>query len=350
MGDTNWAAMPKQMSRKTMTALTRALGELSRQQRRRFAVVLHGGEPLLLGHEQLAFLLAELRSVLPAEYPFSIQTNGILISEEILDACSQFRTSLGVSLDGPRRIHDRHRVDHSGEGTYAKVLEGIARLRNHHDAHFLYTGLLAVIDPTSDPAEVYGFFKESAAPSVDFLYRDGNHSQLPYGKASFQSAEYGRWLTRLLDIYLADPTPIRIRLLDDMIKLVLGRSGAKEGLGASDFGIVIIDTDGSVTKNDTLKSTFEGADRFQQPWSVHTHRLADIANSPEFAMYHTLQRPTASACHSCPNLAICGGGMPVNRWRDENGYENPSVYCTDQLVLISHMRARLTALMEPCRG
>ena len=349
MGDTRWADMPKQMSVETMSTVARALDELSRQQRRRFAVVLHGGEPLLLGPEKLAFLLVQLRSVLSTEYPFSIQTNGMLISEAILDVCSRFHTSLGVSIDGPQGIHDRHRVDHFEQGTHDKVLEGIARLRNHRDRRFLYAGLLAVIDPTSDPAEVYGFFKELDAPSVDFLYRDGNHSQLPYGKASFQSAEHGRWLSQLLDIYLADPIPIRIRLLDDIIKLILGGSGTKEGLGATDFGIVIIDTDGSITKNDTLKSTFNGADRFQQQWSVHTHRLADIANSPEFATYHTLQRPTASSCLSCSELAICGAGMPVNRWRDENGYENPSVYCADQLVLISHMRGRLTALMEPGR-
>lgn len=349
MGDTRWADMPKQMSHETMTAVAHALGELSRQQKRRFAVVLHGGEPLLLGPEKLTFLFAQLRGVLSTEYPFSIQTNGMLISEAILDVCSNFRASLGVSIDGPQGIHDHHRVDHAGQGTHRKVLEGIARLRNHRDRRFLYEGLLSVIDPTSDPAEVYGFFKELDAPSVDFLYRDGNHSQLPYGKASSQSAEYGRWLSRLLDIYLTDPVPPRIRLLDDMLKLILGGSGTKEGLGATDFGIVIIDTDGTVTKNDTLKSTFDGADRFQQQWSVHTHRLVDIVNSSEFAAYHTLQRPSASSCLSCSELAICGGGMPVNRWRDENGYENPSVYCADQLVLISHMRDRLTAFRESYR-
>ena len=59
MGDMRWADMPKQMSYETMTAVAHALGELSRQQSRRFAVVLHGGEPLLLGPEKLAFLLAE---------------------------------------------------------------------------------------------------------------------------------------------------------------------------------------------------------------------------------------------------------------------------------------------------
>ena len=349
MGDTRWARMPKQMSSETVSAIASAFDELSQRQKRRFAVVLHGGEPLLLGPEKLASCLARLRDVLPAEYPFSIQTNGTLISEALLDVCSEFRTSLGISIDGPQGIHDRHRIDHAGQGTHAKVLDGIACLRNHRDGRFLYAGLLSVIDPTSNPAQVYGYFKELGAPSVDFLYRDGNHSQMPYGKASFQSTEYGRWLSRLLDVYLVDPAPLRIRLLDDMIKLVLGGYGTKEGLGATDYGIVVIDTDGSVAKNDTLKSTFNGGDRFLHQWSIHTHSLADVANSPEFASYHILQRPSASCCLSCPELAVCGGGMPVNRWRNENGYENPSVYCADQLLFIRHIRDRLAALMGTCR-
>lgn len=77
MGDTNWASMPKQLSHETIAALAQALGNLSRVQERRFAVVLHGGEPLLLGYKKLAVLLASLRTALPVDYPFSIQTNGI---------------------------------------------------------------------------------------------------------------------------------------------------------------------------------------------------------------------------------------------------------------------------------
>ena len=102
MGDTNWANMPKQVSRETVEATVLALCELARTQQRRFAVVLHGGEPLLLGPEKLAFLLSGLRSVLPAEYPLSIQTNGMLITQKILDVCSTYHTSLGISIDGPK--------------------------------------------------------------------------------------------------------------------------------------------------------------------------------------------------------------------------------------------------------
>ncbi len=345
MGDMRWATMPKQISDTTITALAKALGDLSRAQQRRFAVVFHGGEPLLLGHKKLGVLLAALRRTLPSDYPFSLQTNGMLITEEILDLCSEYRTSLGVSIDGPPDVNDRHRIDHEGKGTHKKVLEGIEKLQNHRDSDFLYKGLLAVIDSKSDPCEVYNFFKSLNAPSLDLLYRDGNHSRLPYGKASFQSTENGRWLAKFLDIYLADQKPPQVRLLDDMTKLILGGSGTKEGIGAKVFGIIVIDTDGSVTKNDTLKSTFSGADRFAKQWSVHTHNLTEVANSDEFSIYYTLQRPTASACLSCPELSVCGGGMLVNRWRDDSEYHNPSVYCADQLFLIGHIRNRVADLL-----
>ena len=345
MGDTRWATMPKHISDTTITALAKALGDLSRTQQRHFAVVFHGGEPLLLGPKKLGLLLAALRRALPSDYPFSLQTNGMLITEEILDLCSEYHTSLGVSIDGPPDVNDRHRIDHVGKGTHKKVLEGIKKLRNHRDSEFLYTGLLAVIEPRADPREVYKYFKKLNAPSVDFLHRDGNHSQLPYGKASFQSTEYGQWLVALLDIYLADPKPLRIRLLDDMIKLVLGGSGTKEGMGTTNYGIIIIDTDGSVTKNDTLKSAFNGADRFTQQWSIHTHTLTEVTNSSEFSRYYALQRPTASACLSCPDMSICGGGMPAHRWREDSGYHNPSVYCADQLFLIGHIRDRVAAAL-----
>ena len=109
-------------------------------------------------------------------------------------------------------------------------------------------------------------------------------------------------------------------------------------MGLTNYGVLIIDTDGSVTKNDTLKSSFDGADRFSQKWSVHTHGLADVLNSTEFAEYQVLQRPSSKVCLSCPELRVCGGGMTLHRWRDDNGYDNPSVYCDDQKLLLERIR------------
>jgi uncharacterized protein len=348
MGDRGWADMPNQISSETTLAIAKALVELTRIQTRPFAVVLHGGEPLLLGPKKLAQVLSCLRSAVPADCSFSLQTNGMLITEEVLDVCFESKTTISVSIDGPRYIHDRRRVGHSGQGTYDKVLEGINKLREHRNSAFLFSGLLAVIDPESEPGEVYEFLKTLDPPGVDFLYRDGNHTRLPEGKESLRSVEYGEWLARLVDIYLFDPHPVRVRFIDDLIKLMLGGKGTKDGAGLTDFGILVIDSDGSITKNDTLKSSFGGADRFAHGWSVHTHCLEEILSSNEFAEAHSLQRPTSKICLTCPELKVCGGGMTLHRWRDENAYDNTSVYCSDQLFLIRHIRNQLASIQAKC--
>ena len=183
---------------------------------------------MLLGISNLEYLISKLRAELPAESSISIQTNGILIDREILDLCASARVTLSISIDGPRHVHDQNRVGFDGNGTFDKVLAGIAQLQAHPDSEFLFTGLLAVVNPESDPREVYSFFKGLAPPSVDFIYRDGNHSRLPEGKESPETTEYGTWMAMLLDAYLADPNPIPIRILDDTIKLVLGGFGVKE--------------------------------------------------------------------------------------------------------------------------
>lgn len=346
MGDTGWKDLPRQISFETIDAVINTLSELSDKQHRPFAVVLHGGEPLLLGFTKLEYLILSLRDALPDECAISLQTNGILINKQILDLCSDTRTTISVSLDGPKSIHDKNRVGHAGEGTYDKVLNGLNLLREHRDSSFLFTGLLAVVDPESDPVEIYNFFKALNPPSVDFIYRDGNHSRLPFGKKSLQSIEYGQWITELLDVYLSDPAPTKIRILDDILKLMLGGSGTKDGVGLTDYGVLIVDTDGTITKNDTLKSSFDRADKFSTNWSVHSHNLAEVLVSQEFAEYHASQRPSSKICHVCPELNICGGGMTLHRWREDNGYDNPSVYCSDQKYLINHIRKYLSAFQQ----
>ena len=335
MSDAGWRAMPNLMSEDTIKDLARSLSQLLKDQDVPFATVLHGGEPLMLGARRLQYLLKELREVLPLAYPISLQTNGVLITEEILDLCSHYRVAISISIDGPKETNDKFRVDKQGRGTYQEVVNGITLLKNHSDSEFLYAGLLSVIDPDSDPEEVYKCLKGLGTKSIDFLYRDGNHTSLPYGKSSLDSTEYGEWLVKLLDMYIADKTPVRIRFLDDILRIALGGIGVKEGLGDNFYGIAIIETDGSLAKNDTLKSNFDGADKFDEKWIIQTDRLSEAFNTSSFAEYYKLQNPTSSKCNSCEYLAICGGGMPLHRWSKDNAYDNPSVYCSDQKLLIS---------------
>ncbi len=337
MGDDNWKRNPKFMSRDTIVASAEQLGQIANNQGYKFSIVLHGGEPFLLGSSGLDFLLKTLREYLDGGFTISIQTNGVLITKEILDICSIYKVSVAVSIDGPKHVHDKSRIGHNGKGSFEQVLEGIKILKSHRDSEFLFAGLLSVIDPESDPVEVYQFFKEIGCPSVDFLYRDGNHSKLPDGKISFHSTEYGRWMSVLLSEYLKDETPIKIRVLDDMLKVLLGGSVSKEGMGLTDFGIIIVDTDGTITKNDTLKSSFNGADRFLSTINIKDRNLNDFLESKEFADYKQIQRPSSNLCLSCEFLNVCGGGMVLNRWKDGSSFDNPSIYCEDQKLLTRSM-------------
>ncbi|KIQ20277.1 hypothetical protein RT99_13940 [Flavobacterium sp. MEB061] len=338
MGDDNWSRLEKLISDQTILGIVSSLKSITQIQDKIFSIVLHGGEPFLLGEKRLEFLLSSLRSVLGEEYPISIQTNGILISEKLLDICSQYRTSVAVSLDGPEKINDKYRVTHANTGTYHKVMQGIRKLQNHRDAAFLNAGLLAVIDVESDPKEIYSFFRKLAPASVDFLYKDGNHSKLPAGKGTSDSVEYGIWMAKLLKSYLKDPDPLPIRILDDMLKALLGGVVSKEGMGITDFGIIIIDTDGTVMKNDTLKSSYNGADKFSSTVNIKDGNLIEFLSSEIFREYRSMQKPACEQCLNCPVLNICGGGMMLHRWKEDTGFNNPSIYCADQLYLISAMQ------------
>lgn len=336
MGDDAWRRQPKLMSTDVVDRLAFALSGLVAAQGSPLSVVFHGGEPLLMGASRFETVCSSMRSRLGDANGLHLQTNGVLLTAEVIDVCARHDVGISISIDGPVEIHDRHRSTRTGRGSHAAVTAAIERLVAHPDGAALFSGLLCVIDLAGDPAEVYRFLKETGTPSVDFLYRDGNHDRLPFGKSEAGSTEYGEWMVRLLDVYLADRTPIRVRVLDDMLRLLLGGQAVKEGVGDNAYGILVVDTDGTITKNDTLKSA-AGGDRFTSRWSVGDD-LAVLASSLEFAQYHRSQQPSAPACLTCPHLAVCGGGMPTHRWSAERGFDNASVFCADQKLLIERMR------------
>ena len=341
MGNDQWKSQPKKMHDATTRAIARELSELAHGQERPFSVVFHGGEPLLVGPDRFESICLTLRQALPKACALHLQTNGILLSERILQTCFSHDVGISISIDGPAHVHDAYRIDRRGRGSHDKVLAGIKRLVDHPYGAKLFTGVLAVIDVKSDPIDVYEFLKSTRAPSIDFLYRDGNHDVLPAGKTTLQSTEYGEWMARLLDWYLDDQAPTPIRVIDDMLKILIGGVGRKEGIGLTEYGILVVETDGTVAKNDTLKSASPFADQFRNHHSVFDSVLSDVVKSAEFLEYHLSQRPTCSTCNMCSNLNVCGGGMPSHRFSKQRGLANPSVFCADQYYLIDRMRWHL---------
>lgn len=129
--------------------------------------VWHGGEPTLLGLEffRRAVALQEphRRS---KEIRNSIQTNAMRLDDEWCRFLKVNGFLVGVSLDGPKHIHDRYRKDRNGNGTFDRVMHGV-RLLQKHGVEF---NALACVgrETACRPLEVYHFFKQSGIDFVQF--------------------------------------------------------------------------------------------------------------------------------------------------------------------------------------
>jgi len=94
--------------------------------------VWQGGEPTLLG-------IDFFKRVVDLQKPFvktktitnSLQTNGTLLTVEWCQFLKKHNFMVGISLDGPREIHDRYRRDRKGNGTVDQVMHGLRLLQEH---------------------------------------------------------------------------------------------------------------------------------------------------------------------------------------------------------------------------
>src|SRR5262249_19491497 len=94
-------------------------------------VVWHAGEPLVVPvafYREAFATIERLRPKSgsgPVTVKHSFQTNGMLIDGEWCRLFLEWNVGVGVSIDGPRDLHDRHRKTRNGHGTFDKTLAGI---------------------------------------------------------------------------------------------------------------------------------------------------------------------------------------------------------------------------------
>ncbi|MDX3749598.1 FxsB family cyclophane-forming radical SAM/SPASM peptide maturase [Streptomyces sp. AK08-02] len=303
-------------------------------------VVLHGGEPLLAGVRHMADLLSAVREGIPAgtEVRFEMQTNATLLSEEWLDLFERFEVVVGVSLDGPPDANDRHRLTHAGRSSAASTVRGIELLRSRPH---LFAGLLAVVDLANDPVEVHDYLASFDPPVIDFGLPHATHDDPPH-RDDPDTAEYGLWMSRVYDAWLANPDHQHsIRMLEDIVALSSGVRSSVETLGLAPPTSVVIESDGSIEGVDTLRSVEEGAS-----WlglDVFHQSFDDALGHPK--LQHRLYGTDtlAEKCQSCPLVEVCGGGYLPHRFSADRDYRNPSVYCADLEYLIRHVQGSLHA-------
>jgi uncharacterized protein len=129
-----------------------------------------GGEPTLRGLDffRRSVELAERYRQPHQRVLHTIQTNGTLIDDEWATFLKENNYLVGLSIDGPRALHDAYRVSKQGEGTFDEVVRGWNCLRRHD----VDTNILCTIHAANQdhPLEVYRFFRdELQARYIQFI-------------------------------------------------------------------------------------------------------------------------------------------------------------------------------------
>jgi uncharacterized protein len=343
MADQSWRAKPIVMSPDIVAAAGRRIAEHAKaHDLRSVDVVMHGGEPLLVGSEYLRRTAAAIRAALSssADVRLAVQTNGVLLTESILAVLRAHKIGVSVSLDGGEQAHNQHRKYARGTGSHAAVLRGLARLQRPDYQH-LFRGLLCTIDTSNDPVQVYEDLLAAGTPAMDFLLPHANWASPPPGYlAGKTGTAYAEWLIAIFDRWYDRPRrEAGIRFFEEIINLILGGASRTEVIGLSPVRSLVIDTDGSIEQIDHLKSAFEGAPH--TGFNIATDALDAVLIHPAIVARQRGLRALSDTCLSCPVHRICGAGLYSHRYRPDTGFRNPSVYCQDLRRLIEHIRDRV---------
>ncbi|MDQ5979973.1 MAG: Anaerobic sulfatase maturase, partial [Verrucomicrobiota bacterium] len=127
-----------------------------------------GGEPTLLGvgfFERVVALQQKYAAGKRIENAF--QTNGILLDDQWGTFLKAHNFLVGVSIDGPRHLHDAYRVDKGGQPTFDRVMAGLAVLKRHG---VTFNTLTTVHRANAQhPREVYQFLRAQGSGYLQFI-------------------------------------------------------------------------------------------------------------------------------------------------------------------------------------
>ncbi len=303
-------------------------------------LMFHGGEPLLAGINRFRGWLDRIDRVLSGVVGvrLAIQTNATLIDDSWARLLAEHDVEVGVSLDGPQAVNDRYRIDHAGRGSYATVVRCIETLRRL-GAKF---SLLSVIQLGADSAAIYRHFQDLKPDTINFLFPDYNQDEIAAVRALHGATPIFEFLRPIVDAWVQDTGSgaADVPLLRNICRLILGGESRSDMFGNSPLGFVFVEVDGEIEGLDVLRLDGQGFSACGV--NVVAHDFSAIGRFSDFhdrAIFRGL--PLPQACVSCHEAQTCAGGYLPHRYSAARGFDNPSAWCDDILLLFDYLRRLL---------
>ncbi|EMI5490237.1 XyeB family radical SAM/SPASM peptide maturase [Providencia stuartii] len=308
-------------------------------------VDFHGGEPLMMGKERFKNACREFTSgdYYKTKLQLACQTNAILIDNDWIDIFSEYNISIGVSIDGPKHINDKYRLDKKGRSTYEDTVRGLKSLQEAWNVGKIgyQPGVLCVANPTINGAEIYRHFTDVLkCKKFDFLIPDESHDTCnnPEKLSDFYCSA--------LDEFFLDSDPdVYVRYFHTNIQSMLNIDFTPVmGLTKSSDDIVAltISSEGEVYIDDTLRATND--EIFTSIGNIKRLSLFEIMSSWQMQKYITIAQKLPDECSDCIWRNICGGGRHIQRYSKSNGFNNKSVFCPSIRKFLSRAASHIISV------
>ena len=277
-----------------------------------------GGEPTLAGLDffQKAVELQQKYNNKKLQIENTIQTNGLLIDEKWARFLGEHRFLVGLSLDGPKKMHDRYRKDAGGQDTFARIMHSVQLLEQYHVDYNVVT--VVTNDTAKQASFLYKFWKRNHYPFVQFIpcmdeikRQDGTQERSIY---AVEPEQYGKFLCELFDLWYADfatGEAMDIRMFSNLAQMAAGYPAEECGMNGCCNCYFVVEGDGSVYPCDFY---------CMDAWKLGTVNdgFVQMKTSEKAKAFVEASRPVCAACQECLHFSLCRGGAS-RLWMESRG-------------------------------
>jgi uncharacterized protein len=288
-----------------------------------------GGEPTLAG-------LEFFRKVVSLQQKYgkprqvvgnALQTNGLLINEQWAQFLSKYRFLVGLSLDGPKDIHDKYRRSINRKSVWNKVMNA-AHLLQKYNVQF---NILCVVSKANINRvnDVYKFFINNGFYHMQFipaLEADKNGELAPF---CVNSNQYGNFLCSLFDIWKQNPNLTSIRTFDAMLSHYLGYPKGNCTFEKNCADYLLIEHNGDVYPCDFF---------IQDKYKVGNLMNTDLYKLKEKRdnTFGKIKTQLPDECLNCKWLNLCYGGCVKDRTFSGNPHPARTYFCEGYKKFFDH--------------
>jgi uncharacterized protein len=310
-----------------------------------------GGEPTLMGLDfyRRAVELQKKYGVAGQEVGNSFQTNALLLDNaEWCRFLHENRFLVGVSIDGPKELHDHYRLDWGGHGTWERVMRAIDRCKEHKVE---FNTLTLVNHLTADhPDEVFDFLIGLGVrylqfiPCVELPPQAMGAETRSIAEFSVTPKQYGDFLCRIFDRWVRfGPQRLSIRDFDSLLGYCLTGHHTICTFDRQCSQYVVIEHTGDVFP----------CDFFVEPrWRLGNlceTPLAQLAAGAPKKAFARLKQDLTNKCLVCRYLALCRGGCMKDRIRAAPGGAAQSYFCESYRRFLDYALPRFQQLAARIR-